>query len=206
MNVPFLRQRAVTMVELMVALTIIIFIVGITTTSMAPVIRKTELLNHLKYVKSSFSRARGKAIEFTAPVRFSVGNDNSILIVRDDTRDGNWDDAKVILGRSTTVGSPSPYGQIQFLPAGGPVDLPHWTGLASTGNVGLFTNSQCVIMPDGQVLSGNSLASASGTFFFQTSRQDYFGAVHITSLGEIKMAYYIPDNPADTFNGWRWTE
>ena len=52
------------------------------------------------------TRARAKAIEFTQPVRVTFGVDaNTILIQRDPTRDGNWDDAVLIMGRLGEVGA-----------------------------------------------------------------------------------------------------
>ena len=85
--------------------------------------------------------------------------------------------------------------------------LPHWSKLASLGNVGEFDDGQLIIMPDGHVISGSTATETSGTFFYKTRASDFYGALHITAMGEVKMAYRRKDTASgDDFNGWTWQD
>jgi len=199
-----------TIIELMTVVVIVAFAVSTGLALYAPQARRADLINQLKYVQSAITKARASAIEFTAPVQVTIDNSNSILILRDSNRNGDFTDSPtVIVGQSTTAGSPSPYRRVvPYDPSSGEVpELPHWSKLTSMGNVGTFTDNTLIIMPDGHVIAGSPAREASGTFFFKTRASAYYGALHVTAMGEVKLAYRRVDtSTGDKFNGWIWQE
>jgi hypothetical protein len=175
-----------------------------------PQARRADLINQLKYTKGAITKARASAIEFTAPVQVSISDISELLILRDSNRNGDFtDNPTVVVGQSATVGSPSPYTKVipyDVTTAEVP-DLPHWSKLTSMGNVGEFNNNTLIIMPDGHVVSGSPATETSGTFFFKTRASDFYGALHVTAMGEVKIAYRrAQTSTGDDFNGWIWQE
>jgi len=208
------QQKGFTIVELMVVVTIIVILMAIAWTSLAPMGRRNEVLNNLRYVRAAVTRARAKAIEYTQPVRLTYDANNRILIERDPSRDGDWTDAILEMGEAvggTNEGETSPFPHVQRVrEADISQALPHWTGLAEFGNATAFAETWIVIYPDGTVLSGDPLVPASGTWFLGDDRRSFFGAVHVTAMGEVKMAYLNADavgtSAGGPHNGWYWTD
>jgi len=195
----------------MIVLSIVFFFVATTFSIMGPMRRRNEVLNNLRYVRSAIIRGRAKAIEYTNPVRITIAADNTVLILRDPTRDGDWSDAILVLGESTTAGEQSPYAVVER------TDqteigraLPHWTKIPEMGDVAEFTSTAIVLLPDGRVMAGSPLAETSGTWYFKDRETTFFGAVHLTAMGEVKLAHIRKDE-ADAglggdYNGWIWTD
>jgi hypothetical protein len=195
----------------MVVVGIIMFFVATTFSALGPVRRRNEVLNNMRYVRAALIRGRAKAIEYTEPVRITVTADNRVLVLRDPTRDGDWDDAILVLGESTAQGERSPYRMVERTNQA-EIDnpLPHWTKMAEMGNVAEFDTTSIVLLPDGRVLAGDPLAESSGTWYFKDNLTTFYGAVHLTAMGEVKMAYIRKDeadaSPGGDFNGWIWTD
>ncbi len=213
-----------TLFELVVVLGIVTFLAGTVFVGMGPMVRRNEVLNNLRYVRAAVMRGRAKAIEYTNPVQLMIFDDNSVLLVRDPTRDGDWADGILLLGESTSEGESSPYTKVvrtNQTDIANP--LPHWTKIVSLGDVAEFTNEsiilpdgsevmgeRIIILPDGRVMAGDPLAASSGTWYFKDDHDRYYGAVHVTAMGEIKMAFINKDvadaTPGGEYNGWTWTD
>lgn len=202
------QKRAVTLVELMVVITIIAIVAAVASSSTGTTLRRNQMINQLRWVKTSFVTARGKAIEFTAPVRFNLNlGNNAILVTRDLDRDGDFAPEIMVLGQDldNDQGVISPYDKILAIdPNGEGIASPsHWSGLASQGNVQPFPSDEIVVLPDGRVFAGNPLTPRSGTFYFKSNNDDIYGLVHITSMGEVKVATTYAKGDA---NAWSWKD
>lgn len=202
------HKRGITLLELMVTLSIAIIIGAIAFATTGTLLRRNQLINQLKWVKSSVIRARAAAIENTAPVSFTLTkSSNRVLVVRDIDRTGDFSNLALVMGESLTplVGLESPYNKVEAI-APSAASLPalaHWTGLSSQGNVAEFADDQFMIIPDGSVYAGDPLQRNSGTFYFKTNDDDFYGAVHITAMGEVKMATLNTGGDSDA---WTWIE
>lgn len=215
------RQSGVSLVELMVVVAIVIIVVSSTVGLFGPMLRRNDLMNQMRYVKAAFLKAKSNALEYTAPVRFTLDtDDNSILIIRDGDRDGNFSDEPVIVFGSMVddapVGAASPYtSRVMSDPDKGNEELPVWfqADMFSGALVDVFPDSGFVIMPNGRVHDYN-LNPTGGTFFFKDwygdeddPNSDLWGAVHITAMGEVRMALLKDGQQGSgTFNGWTWME
>ena len=207
---PYRKHTGFTLVEIMATLAIILFFMSIAWYQLAPTTRRSEMLNNLRYTRAALIRARSAAIEYTQPVRFTLDAGNAIRIERDPTRDGDWTDAILVQGNGNN-GDASPYTKISVVrQASVGRALPHWTRLASLGNVTEFPSTAIILLPDGNVWAGSPLAPSGGTWFFEDDRSHYFGAVHMTAMGEIKMAYIRGDEArggsGGDYNGWFWID
>ncbi|MDJ0835108.1 MAG: hypothetical protein QNK37_01245 [Acidobacteriota bacterium] len=207
---PNRNRPGFTLVELFATLAIILFVMSVAWYQVSPTVRRNEVLNNNRYVRAAVIRARATAIEYTQPVQLTLTAGNGILIQRDPTRDGNWDDAVLVQGRNVGAAveaEPSPYNKISRVDISTVRSLPHWTKLVSQGNVGAFSSSNIVILPDGNVWAGNPLQPSSGTWFFVDDRESYNGAVHVTAMGEVKMAIISKDSDGGgDYNGWTWMD
>lgn len=196
-------------VELMVVVAIIVLVASIGVALMGTSIQRNQVFNQLKYVRSSFMKAKANAIEFTAPVRLTIDSEGAILAVRDANRNGDFADEPVlVIGKSATEGEPSSFSQVLPDPSHGGQDLPLWfqEGEFSGHKVTTFTDGGLVILSSGRV-TDYSLNPKSGTFFFKSKDGETFGAVHITSMGEVKLAHLIKGGEGEgAFNGWKWFE
>lgn len=202
-------QPGFSMVELAVVLSIIVLVASIGFSTMGPLMQRNEVSNQLKFIRSAFIKAKANAIEFNAPVRLSVDDKGAVLAIRDADRDGSFTDGPVVvIGKSAAEGEPSAYIHTLPDPDKGGQDLPIWyqEGAFAGSKADVFPDGGFVIMPNGTV-SDYSLNSRSGTFFFKSQNGENFGAVHITSMGEVKMAKMIKgDEGQGAFNGWKWFE
>ena len=202
------RSRGLTLFELMTVVTIMMIAAVVASTTTGRSWRRYQMVNQLKLVKSNFTRARAKAMEMSAPVRFTFDpNDNSILAVMDTARTGAFEvnNLRLIAGVEVDSGDPSPYDKIIPMTGGWP-PLAHWSGLSHLGSLQPFPNNQFIILPDGRIMAGNPMVETSGTFFFQTDPTDRIGAVHITAMGESKMAIQDLEGATGASSAWRWTE
>jgi prepilin-type N-terminal cleavage/methylation domain-containing protein len=199
-----------TLVELLTVMAIVVIVVSVGSTLYGPVLRRSDMQNQLKYMRAAFYRAKADAIENTCTVLFTydVAN-NSVLAVRDHDRDGDFTDTpELVIASSSGVGAPSPYLHIKGdASKADNTPLPHWilSGDFNGQIMDTFTSNQFVIMPNGRVLSADTLDPTSGTFFFASDDDLYFGAVHITAVGEVKLAFLRSDEKGvGDFNGWKW--
>ncbi len=207
-------SRGFTLVELMVGIFLILILMGIAWNAIGPQVRRNDVLNSLRYTRAAITSGRAKAIEYTQPVRMTLSADNRILLERDPTRDGNWDDAIIIMGEvvsGNNIGIEIPFDKVTVTTAAAlSASLPHWTGLAALGNVSEFPDNWIIFYPDGTVLAGDPLVPTSGTWFFQDDRDSFYGAVHLTAMGEVKLAYAQSEAQGTAeggpFNGWFWTD
>jgi hypothetical protein len=194
----------------MTVMAIVILAVSVGATLYGPVMRRSDMQNQLKYMRAAFYRAKADAIENTCTVLFTfdVAN-NTVLAVRDHDRDGDFTDTPAMVIASTDgVGVPSPYSHIigDTTKAEG-TPLPHWilSGDFAGTTMDTFTDNQFIILPNGRVLSASTSNPTSGTFFFASDDDRYFGAVHITAVGEVKLAFLRSDQKGvGDFNGWKW--
>jgi len=208
------KRRGFTTVELLTVVAIIVISMATAWVSLAPMSRRNEVLNSLRYIRGAVTSARAKAIEYTQPVRFTWDAGGTLLVERDPTRDGDWDDAIIILGDvagTDNVGVKLPFKHVYRMTESElSASLPHWTGMTDFGNAVSFPETSIVIYPDGTVLAGDPLVPASGTFFVRDDRQSFYGAVHLTAMGEVKLAYAPAEALGTTgggpFNGWYWTD
>lgn len=210
--------RGLTMIELIAVVAIIVTTLAISWASLSPMSRRNEVLNCMRYIRASVTTARAKAIEFTQPVRMTfstVDGFNRILVERDPTRDGDWSDAIIVIGESVggnNQGDILPFKHIvRTSETTLGIILPHWTGMSQFGDATSFQENWIVLYPDGTVMSGNPLVPTSGTYFIRDDRNSYYGAVHVTAMGEVKMAYASADAAVSgvgggPFNGWYWTD
>ena len=195
------RFRGISLLEILVAIAILILVAAVAAQSTGTTLRRQQMINHLRWYKATIVRARSRAIETTSPVRFQrTLSTNHVQAVLDTERTGDFSVTQ------TVVDGDSPYEHVQSVTFGdsGLPALPHWTGLASQGSVSEFPNDRFVILPDGRVFGGNPATNRSGTFFFKTDNDDMFGAVHVTAMGEIKMAIFYEGQ--EDSNDWDWTE
>ncbi len=206
MNAQKANKRGITLLELMVTLSIVIILGAIGYATTGTTLRRNQLVNQLKWVKSSVVRSRAAAVEHTAPVQFTLTkSSNRVLSVRDIDRTGDFTNLALVMGQSLVplLGLVSPYNDnieaidpdAESLPS-----LTHWTGV---GTVAEFPSDQFVIIPDGSVFSGSPATRRSGTFYFKTSNDDFYGAVHVTAMGEVKMATLNSGGDSDA---WTWIE
>ena len=208
------RMYGFTIVELVVVVAVIVILMAIAWSSLAPMGRRNEVLNNMRYVRAAVTRARAKAIEYTQPVRLTYDFQNRLLIERDPTRDGDWSDAILEMGQiesGSNVGDESPFPHVKRIALTDiGAALPHWTGLGDFGNAAEFAQPWIVVYPDGTVLAGNPLVPASGTWFLSDDRESFYGAVHVTAMGEVKMAYSAAEavgtSDGGPYNGWFWTD
>ncbi len=202
-------QPGFTLIELMAAVVIIVFLASVGYSMMGPTIQRNEVTNQLKYIRSAFLKAKANAIEYNAPVRLSVDANGAILAIRDADRDGDFTDSPaLVIGKSITEGEPSSFSRAMPDPSKGGQELPLWyqEGAFSGAIADEFPNGGFVVMPSGTV-TDYSYNSSSGTFFFTSRDGESFGAVHITSMGEVKMAkMYKGEEGQGDLNGWKWFE
>lgn len=208
-------KKGFTIVELMVVISIVALVAAVAYPVMTTTTRRNEVKNYVKHLRSALTFARGKAMEFTQPVQVTIDNDGGLLVLRDPTRDGNWNDAVLILGDGNPgnwILNESPYTHVEKFDGDTlPNDLPHWTLLPNQGNVSQFASNEIIILPDGMVYEGSPLANRGGTWYFQDDKTSLYGAVHITAMGEVRTAWVYPeelesggvDSRKDT-NGWNW--
>jgi hypothetical protein len=212
----------------MAVVAIVVIVVSIGAVYYGSTIRRNQLLNQLKYVRAAFLKAKANAIEHTAPIRFSLDPlDSSILILRDHDRDGDFSDSPaVVMGLSTTVGMTSPYKRhVRPDSRAAGVELPIWfqSGVFANRIAETFPNNEFIVMPTGRVHDPTDMSSTSGTFFFysrdripgtepsdpselDSTDSSYFGAVHITAMGEVKLAFLKKGETSGGFNGWKWLD
>ncbi|CAM2068915.1 hypothetical protein SCOR_26340 [Sulfidibacter corallicola] len=201
------RWTGYSLIELMVVVVIITLFAAIGLRLTTSVLRSNQIINQSRLFKSTFAIAKARAIEHSAPVRVTVGNDRSILVVWDTSRTGLFPAGQesLILGFDVTTGNPSPYRNVVLSPEIN--DLPHYTGIAGL-TVEEFPNNEFIILPDGRILSGTPLQTTSGTFFLASDsfaidgRPEYQAAVHITAKGEVKMAFRDGHSGGE----WNWIE
>ncbi len=202
-------KKGFSIVELMVAVAIIVIIASVGAAMMGTFIKRNQVFNQLKYVRSSFMKAKANAIEFTAPVRLTIDSEGAVLALRDDNRNGSFDDTPVlVIGETATKGEPSSFSQVLPDSTKGGQELPLWfqEGEFSDTNVSTFPDGGLIVLSSGRV-ADFSLNPRSGTFFFKSKDEQTFGAVHITSMGEVKMAYLLKGGEGEgAFNGWKWFE
>jgi prepilin-type N-terminal cleavage/methylation domain-containing protein len=205
------KKKGFSLVELLTVVTIAVIVISAGYGMFGPSARRGDLLNHLRYLKATFVQARANAIENAAPVRYTYDRVAArILAVRDQDRDGDFSDSPVVvIGTSDSVGTLTPYTKnVEFDASHSGVDLPHWfqgTGFSGV-NMDFFTDDQFVITPSGRLFDPDTLNPASGTYFFKTTDNLFYGAVHMTTMGEVKMAYRRDGATSGDYNGWIWME
>ena len=207
-------QKGFTFIELALAVTITLALATMSVYVSGNVMRKNRLTNQLRLLKSTIITARAKAIEKSAPVRFSIDPDTgAMLVLLDRNRDGDFTDSgvEVIVGGVDSVGEIQPidknYPNVEpFLlstsavPSGLPA-LDHWLGGTAPDN---FTDNEFILMPNGNVLDTGNFLPTGGAFFFRTTRGDAAGAVFISARGEVRTAYITEKAAQGDWNDWVW--
>lgn len=203
--------KGITLVELMVVVTIMVIVSAVGVGLMNSNNARNELINHLKFVRATFIQAKAKALETTSSVKMSLDGENRLTVIRDQNRDGNFTDSPdIVIGQLVNgeiVGQSSFYKKLYVDETNGGQDLPFWfQAEAYDGSVvTTFPSNSLVISPDGRVYS-DSLDPSSGTFFFRTNDSQNFGAIHITAMGEVRLALRRAEETNGDFNGWKWLD
>ncbi len=206
------KQHGFSLIELMVVISLIAIIAGIGWSTYGPTLRRNEVINQTRYMRSAFFRAKANAVEYTSAVLFEVDtSDNSVLALRDSDRDGDFTtNPELVIGQATNLGAKSPYKHVVYdTTAADGTALPHWvkSGDFAGTNMAAFSNNEFVILPNGQVLDSTTLNPTSGTFWFASDDGFYFSAVHITAVGEVKTAFIQKDKiGVGDNNGWTWLD
>lgn len=204
------QVKGVTLVELMTVLAIIVIAVGVGGTVMRSGNARNELINQLKLVRSSFILAKATALEHTVSVRMTVEPNKGVTVVSDQDRDGSFSNGNVIIGHEidgSVEGQESFYRKVLVDNSQGVEPLLFWfQGEDFSGTeVSTFPSNTLIISPDGRVYS-EALQPTSGTFFFVTDDAENYGAVHITAMGEVKIATRRALETEGDFNGWKWSD
>lgn len=204
------KKPGFSIIELMVVIVIVILAVSIGMVTTSSQRRYNDLQNQCRYTKAVFRQARADALENSAPILVQVNYaDNTILVLRDQNLDGSFeDDPEVVIGQDFETGIGSPYdATVEMDPARGPTDLPIWMqeDVFAGRMAEDFTSDAFIVMPNGRILDSDTLDPNGGTFFYKSRDDQYFGAVHITAMGEAKYAI-MRDGEQGTgdFNGWLW--
>jgi prepilin-type N-terminal cleavage/methylation domain-containing protein len=196
------KQRGFSLIELAVTLVIISILAFTSIKAAAPVVRETRLVSNLVAIKSSIIRARGRAIESSVRVLVECSN-NEISAEADSDRNGTFGEVSedVVIGEG--LGNPVvlKFSGVEMVPdsdsrvAAPP--LAHWTGLA--GPIANFPSDRFVINATGQISIPDGGAPTQGAFFL-VNKDGFAGAVFLTMMGEIRIAYRQKNGT------WTWSD
>jgi len=203
------RQRAFTLVELMVTVSIIAILAVITYQSSAGVLRQQNTVNQMTIVKNAITQARARALEQTAVAKVDFAG-GRVLTLLDLNGNGAFGDAadELITGESTTQGIELQTKFAEMIPGthsdlGGAI--PHPSGVYnvndnSQGSFSTFVDDEFYILPTGLVYDEPGTNNPSGgTVFMRSSDGALLAMVHVTGLGDVRTAIR---NKNDT--DWTW--
>jgi len=195
------RQKGFSLIELAVTLVIITILAFTSIKAATPVVRETRLVSNLVAIKSSIIRARGRAIESSVRVLVECTN-NEISAVADSDRNGTFGEVSedVVIGEG--LGNPVAFkfGGVEMVPDSDSRVAPpltHWTGL--TGPIENFPSDRFVINATGQITVPDGGDPVQGAFFL-VNKDEFAGAVFVTMMGEIRIAYKQKDGT------WTWSD
>ncbi len=197
------KRPGFNLVEIVAIITIILTLAVIGMRNSSEILRQNRLANQVRWIKTQFTKARSKAIENTAPVRFTFDRTTmEVLLEMDMARDGSFQTANI----ETLTDTVSPYQNVLAGPATGVPALPHYAGAAFPADAFNFNPVVLIVLPSGRVIRDDNRQPANGSLFFRVdSASNAVGAVHVNSLGQVKTAFNGGDQsgPWDT---WIWTE
>ncbi len=196
------KNRAFTLIELMVVVSIVAIMAVVAISSCVDVYNRNNVVSLLVIVKNAILKSRIRAVENTANVRFSVVDGRLLSLIDLDRNGGFGQDAngtddfrEVVVGESVSLGvnfrskgaqltavtDPEIGGSILH-PSGAYNITPSGTGFST------FTNDEFLIGPTGIVRDTTTNTPTHGTLFLKLDNGNMLALVHISALGEVVTA------------------
>lgn len=199
------NRKAYTLVEIMIVVTIISILAVISYRSSTGVMRKSTLVGQAVGIKGSILKARARAIEKTVQVKVDL-TDGNFLALADLDRGGFFgqngmgldDINELVVGNSVTEGIDFEAKKVDVIPVNdsdlGSGSIPHPSGAysidpAMASGYSTFPNDEFLVLPSGIIVSpANTSTPISGTIFMKTSDGEMLALIHVSALGEVKVA------------------